>query len=61
MKNLNYEEVQDALKLIQKVCSDIDNCAMCPFSNNDGDCFITMTPPHNWQFTDPTPVIRLMK
>lgn len=59
--NLNYEELRNALMLIQNVCRDIDNCATCPFSNDDGDCFITGDSPYNWRFTDPIPVVRLMK
>lgn len=47
--------------LIHNACLDIDDCATCPFGDDDGDCFITGYPPHNWKFTDPAPVIRLMK
>lgn len=61
MENLNYEELRNALMLIHNACLDIDDCATCPFGNDDGDCFITGYPPHNWKFTDPMPVIRLMK
>lgn len=61
MKNLNYEELQDALKLIQNVCQENSSCEACPFGNNNGDCLITGNMPGIWEFTNLTPVIRLMK
>ena len=61
MENLNYDELRNALILIQKVCLDIDNCATCPFGNDDEECFIRENSPCDWRFTDPIPVIRLMK
>lgn len=61
MKNLNYEELQDALKLIQNVCREASGCETCPFGNNNGDCLITENMPGSWELADPTPVIRLMK
>ena len=58
---INYEELRNALILIQNVCRDIDDCATCPFGNDDEECFIRENPPHDWRFTDPIPIIRLMK
>lgn len=59
--NLNYEELRNALTLIQNVCLNIDDCATCPFGNDDEECFIIENAPHSWRFTDPIPVVRLMK
>ena len=59
--NFNYEELEDALKLIQNVCKDDVSYEFCPFGNNNGDCLITGNMPGSWEFTNPTPVIRLMK
>ena len=60
MENLNYEELRNALMLIQNVCLVIDDCTTCPFGDDDENCLIG-NPPHNWRFTDPIPVVRLMK
>ena len=59
--NFNYEELENALKLIQNVCREASGCETCPFGNNNGDCLITENMPGSWEFADPTPVIRLMK
>ena len=61
MENLSYEELRNALKLIQDVCLNMDDCATCPFGNDKEECFIREDTPSNWRFTDPVPVIRLMK
>ena len=58
---LNYEELRNALMLIQNVCRDVDDCGKCPFGNDDEECFIRENAPHSWRFTDPIPIIRLMK
>ena len=58
---LNYEELQNALKLIQNVCRDVDDCGKCPFGDNLGECLITLASPRNWRFADPIPIIRLLK
>ena len=59
--NFNYDELRNALVLIQNVCQGIESCEVCPFGNDDEECFIRENPPHGWKFTDPIPVIRLMK
>ena len=41
MKNLNYEELQDALKLIQNVCREASGCETVPFGVNSVQCLIT--------------------
>lgn len=61
MENLNYEELQDALKLIQNVCREASGCSTCPFGNDDGICLIANKPPCNWTYIDPTPVVRILK
>ena len=61
MESLNYEELRNALILIQNVCREASGCETCPFGNNNGDCLITENMPGSWEFADPTPVIRLMK
>lgn len=61
MENFNYEELQDALKLIQNVCQKTSSCETCPFGSNNSDCFIREDMPSEWKFTNPMPVIRLMK
>ena len=61
MENLNYEELQNALILIQNVCLNTKSCETCPFGNDNGECFIAENAPCDWRFTDPTPVIRLME
>lgn len=58
--NLNYEELRDALRLIQDACIKHD-CDVCPFGNDSGTCLIADTAPQDWTFTDPVPVIRLLK
>lgn len=59
--NFNYDELRNALALIQDVCQKTESCEVCPFGNDDGECFIRDDAPHNWRFTDPIPVVRLMK
>lgn len=59
MENLNYEELQNALKLIQNVCLD-NNCEICPLGT-EYECFITKSNPCDWRFADPIPVIRVLK
>lgn len=58
--NLNYEELRNALELIHDTCITHD-CKVCPFGNDVGICLITDTAPHNWTFTDPIPIIRVLK
>ena len=59
--NFNYEELLNALVLIQNVCQETESCDVCPFGNDKEECFIREDTPSNWRFTDPIPVIRLMK
>ena len=59
--NFNYEELENALKLIQNVCNDVVSCEFCPFGNNNGDCLITGDMPSEWKITSPESIIRLMK
>ena len=59
MENLNYEELQNALKLIQNVCLG-NNCETCPLGT-EYECFITKSNPCDWRFADPIPVIRVLK
>lgn len=58
--NLNYEELRDALSLIQDTCIKHD-CKICPFGNDSGICLIADTVPRHWTFADPIPVIRVLK
>ena len=58
--NLNYEELRNALNLIQNICIK-HNCNVCPFGYDSGICLITDTAPRNWRFADPIPIIRLLK
>ena len=51
--NFNYEELENALKLIQNVCKDVVSCEFCPFGNNNGECFITENIPSEWRITSP--------
>ena len=57
----NYEELRNALILIQNVCLDVNDCEKCPFGGDFGECLITTISPSDWRFTDPIPVIRLLK
>ena len=59
--SFNYEELENALKLIQNVCKDVASCEFCPFGNNNGDCLITGDMPSEWKITSPESIIRLMK
>lgn len=59
--NFNYEELENALKLIQNVCKDVVSCEFCPFGNSNGDCLITGDVPSEWRITSPESIIRLMK
>lgn len=59
--NFNYEELENALKLIQSVCKDVVSCEFCPFGNSNGDCLITGDMPSEWRITSPESIIRLMK
>lgn len=59
--NFNYEELRNALVLIQNVCQETESCEVCPFGNDNEECFIREDTPSNWRFTDPIPVVRLMK
>ena len=61
MENLNYEELRNALILIQNVCLNTKSCETCPFGSGDGGCFITGNAPCDWRFTDPIPVVRVLK
>ena len=58
--NLDYEELRDALSLIQGICMKHD-CNVCPFGNDVGICLITDTVPRNWTFAAPIPIIRVLK
>ena len=57
----NYEELRNALKLIQNVCRDVNDCGKCPFGGNLCECLITSAFPSEWRFTDPVPIVRLLK
>lgn len=59
--NFNYEELRNALVLIQNVCQETETCEVCPFGNDNGECCIVEGSPHEWTFIDPVPVIRLLK
>ena len=59
--DLNYEKLENALRLIQNICKDIASCEFCPFGNNNGECFITENIPSEWRITSPESIIRLMK
>lgn len=59
--SFNYEELENALKLIQNVCKDVVSCEFCPFGNSNGDCLITGDMPSEWRITSPESIIRLMK
>ena len=58
--NLNYEELRDTLSLIQDICIKHD-CNVCPFGTDSNICLIVDTVPRNWTFTDPIPIIRVLK
>ena len=58
---LNYEELQNALKLIQNVCRDVNDCEKCPFGGDLGECLIKSDFPNDWRFTDLVSIVRLMK
>ena len=58
--NLNYEELRDALRLIQDICIKHE-CDVCPFGNDSGICLIADIAPQDWTFTDPIPIIRVLK
>lgn len=61
MENLNYEELRNALTLIQNVCRNVNDCGKCPFGGNLDECLVTSNFPSEWRFTDPIPIIRLLK
>lgn len=56
---VNYEAIQNALKVIQNVCLN-NNCETCPLGT-EFNCFVTQSCPCDWRFADPVPVIRLLK
>lgn len=45
------KEILEALKKIQKVCSD-NNCVDCPFADNEGTCYISERYPKFWQLRE---------
>lgn len=59
--NFNYEELRNALVLIQNECQKTESCEVCPFGNDNGGCCIVESSPYEWTFTDPVPIIRLLK
>lgn len=59
--NLDYEELQNALKMIQNVCRHVQICEICPFGDNDNQCLITKDIPSDWIFANPVPVVKLLK
>lgn len=61
MNNTNYDELRNTLELIQNVCLNTKDCETCPFGNDNGECLITENMPCYWRFTDPIPVIRVLK
>ena len=61
MNNTNYDELRNTLELIQNVCLNTKDCETCPFGNDNGECLITENAPCDWRFTDPIPVVRILK
>lgn len=62
MKNFDYEQLKQALKLIRSVCGDVESrCEACPFGDDSGDCHITNTDPIEWCIKEEKPdVVRVM-
>lgn len=62
MANFDYEELKRALKLIRSVCDDVGNdCRICPFGEDTGECHITGTIPNEWCIKEEKPdVVRVM-
>lgn len=62
MPCFDYEELKQALELIRSVCGELENnCGMCPFGDDSGECHITDTAPVEWCIKEEKPdVVRVM-
>lgn len=62
--NINYEQIEDALKQVRQICKDTEYCSSCPFRRKyDNECLIKLKSPQCWEFQsdDETGPYRMFK